>query len=160
MVEKISAVPFGLRTWRHPFASRKMSWGWRSPTVANAHISHRLNFQQRYVSPPESPSNAKPTALTFKLASRLQSQLRFFLLTFVPAACFPASSAQRPFSLRAETIPSGIYTFSPLLLLTSISGFKTTLVDVLLASLRSFQNGRSSSTRNNVTPAASSLTNR
>jgi hypothetical protein len=36
-----------------------------------------------------------------------------------------ASSGQRSFSLRAEAIPSGIYTFSPLLL-TSITGSKTT----------------------------------
>ena len=37
------------------------------------------------------PSNAKPFALRFKLASSLQSHRRLFLLTFVPAACFPGS---------------------------------------------------------------------
>ena len=41
--------------------------------------------------PQKGPSNAKPFALRFKLASSLQSHRRLFLLTFVPAACFPGS---------------------------------------------------------------------
>src|SRR6516164_10890759 len=41
--------------------------------------------------PQKGPSNAKPFALRFKLASSLQSRRRLLLLTFVPEACFPGS---------------------------------------------------------------------
>jgi hypothetical protein len=61
----------------------------------------------------------------------------------------------RSFSLCAEAIPSGIYTFSPLLL-TSITGSKTTWSMCRSPANEAFRMGRSASTRNNVTPAASS----
>src|SRR5215475_6511185 len=41
--------------------------------------------------PQKGPSNAKPFALRFKLASSLRWDWRLLLLTFVPAACFPGS---------------------------------------------------------------------
>ena len=63
------------------------------------------------------------------------------------------------FSLRAEAIPRGIYTFSPLLL-TSITGSKTTWSMCCSPAYEAFRMGRSASTRNYVTPAASSSMNR
>ena len=48
--------------------------------------------QQRYVkSHRKVPPSPSQFGLRFKLASGLQSHRRLFLLTFVPAACFPGS---------------------------------------------------------------------
>ena len=96
-------------------------------TVPGKTSAYKLTLMKK-LSQSTKPSKVKERVADLDLVRGLYHQLspalQAIALTPGGSSTTPtASSGQRSFSLRAEAIPSGIYTFSPLLL-TSITGSK------------------------------------